>query len=152
MKKLLISSLPLFICVLFTFTNVSFSQQNVDKNNLAVGGYDVIEYFNDKPSPGIADFQVEYKGAVYQFMCEANKIIFKKNPESYIPEYGGWCAYAMGYNGKKIEINPESYSIENKKLYLFYKTSFTDTRKKWSKKTKTLKAKANQNWTKWIIN
>ena len=44
------------------------------------------------------------------------------NPSCYVPQYGGWCAYAMGYNGEKVEINPESYSIEDKKLYLFYKT------------------------------
>ena len=152
MKKLPSSLLPLFICVLFTFSHVVFSQQNLDKNKLAVDGYDVVEYFNDNPTPGNAKFQVEYKNAIYQFSSEANKSTFEKTPEHYIPEYGGWCAYAMGSYGKKVEINPESYSIENKKLYLFYKTSFTDTKKKWSKKTKTLKTKANQNWKKWLIN
>jgi len=152
MKKLPSSVLLLFICVLFTFSNVVFSQQNLDKNKLAVNGYDVVEYFNNTPTPGNANFQVEYKDAIYQFTSEANKSTFEKAPECYVPEYGGWCAYAMGNNGKKVEINPESYSIENKKLYLFYKTSFTDTKKKWSKKTKTLKTKANQNWKKWLIN
>ena len=58
----------------------------------------------------------------------------------------------MGSNGEKVEINPESYSIEDKKLYLFYKTTFTDTKKKWMKKNTPLKLEANQNWNKWLNN
>lgn len=87
----------------------------------------------------------------YLFKNEINKRTFEKSPEEYLPQYGGWCAYAMGYNGKKVEINPESFSIENKKLYLFYKTTFTDTKKKWFKSNEKLKSKANQNWNKQLI-
>jgi hypothetical protein len=56
----------------------------------------------------------------------------------------------MGYNGKKVEINPESFSIENNKLYLFYKTIITDTKKKWLKNNQELKMNADQNWNKLI--
>ena len=110
------------------------AQQNLDKNQLAVSGYDVVEYFNENAISGKEMFQVEYKGAIFRFKNELNKKSFEKSPEDFLPEYGGWCAYAMGLNGKKIEINPESFSIENKKLFLFYRTTFTDTKKKMAKK------------------
>lgn len=95
---------------------------------------------------------MEYKDAIYQFKNQSNKALFEMNPTCYVPQYGGWCAYAMGSNGEKVEINPESYSIEDKKLYLFYKTTFTDTKKKWMKKNTPLKLEANQNWNKWLNN
>lgn len=120
----------------------------MDQNNLGVSGFDIVDYFDGNASPGSEKFQVEYGGAVYRFKNEINKKTFEKNPKAYLPKYGGWCAYAMGYNGKKIEINPESFSIENKKLYLFYKTTFTNTKKKWAKNNKKLKFKADQNWNK----
>lgn len=138
------------ISIAFLFITVN-AQQNIDKNNLAVSGYDLVEYFDGNANSGSVSFQVNYKGAVYRFINQFNKDTFKKNPEVYLPQFGGWCAYAMGYNGKKVEINPESFSIENNKLYLFYKTTFTDTKKKWSKNNQELKAKANQNWNR-IIN
>jgi len=54
----------------------------------------------------------------------------------------------MGKNGDTISINPEAYTLEDGKLYLFYKNSFTDTRKKWLKNNTNLKPKADSNWNK----
>ena len=53
----------------------------------------------------------------------------------------------MGLNGKKVSINPESYTLEEGKLYLFYKSAFNNTRKKWTDNTEELKNKADQNWS-----
>jgi hypothetical protein len=36
----------------------------------------------------------------------------------------------MDINGKKVSINPESFTLEKGKFYLFYKSAFNDTRKK----------------------
>ena len=127
-----------------------FSQQNLNSNKRAAAGYDTVEYFNHTPTLGNIDFQVEYQNAIYLFKNEANKALFEANPSCYTPQYGGWCAYAMGFNGEKVEVNPKSYSIEDKKLYLFYKTTFTDTKKKWIKNNTPLKTKANHNWNQWM--
>ena len=56
-----------------------------------------------------------------------------------MPKYGGWCAYAIGNSGKKVDVDPFSYTIENGELYLFYKSYFTDTREKWIQNHKELK-------------
>ncbi|MDG1028628.1 MAG: YHS domain-containing (seleno)protein [Flavobacteriaceae bacterium] len=143
---------------LITLVNLCFSslfftvnaQQNLSENRLGVSGYDLVEYFNGNAYPGNPNFKIDYKGVLYQFKNQVNKNIFNENPEVYLPQYGGWCAYAMGYNGKKVEINPESFSIENNKLYLFYKTIITDTKKKWLKNNQELKMNADQNWNKLI--
>jgi hypothetical protein len=138
--------------IFFITIHGAFAQQNLDSDKRAAAGYDVVAYFNNTPTAGNSNFQVEYKDAIYQFKNQSNMALFEMNPTCYVPQYGGWCAYAMGSNGEKVEINPESYSIEDKKLYLFYKTTFTDTKKKWMKKNTPLKLEANQNWNKWLNN
>ena len=79
----------------------------------------------------------------YNFSSQANKDLFLKNPASYEPQYGGWCAYAMGYSGEKVEINPETFKILDGKLYLFYNAFFNNTLKSWNKDEVNLKKKAD---------
>jgi hypothetical protein len=43
---------------------------------------------------------------------------------SYAPQYGGWCAFAMGNSGEKVTVNPETFKIIDSKLYLFYNAFF----------------------------
>ena len=77
-----------------------------------------------------------------------NKEAFKNAPARYEPQYGGWCAYAMGNDGSKVEIDPETFKIVDGKLYLFYNKYFTNTLKSWNKQEPELKKKADQNWQK----
>ena len=70
----------------------------------------------------------------------------------YEPQYGGWCAYAMGVDGSKVEINPETYKILDNKLYLFYNAFFTNTLPKWNENESNLKIKADTFWTNIIKN
>ena len=148
MKSVLISKTTPLLLLLFVFGKVSITnaQQNLSKSKVAVSGYDLVSYHNSKPVKGIAKYEFTHQDAIYYFKDEANKKLFKADPEKYIPQYGGWCAYAMGVNGKKVSINPESFTLEEGKLYLFYKSTFNDTRKKWIAKTAKLKNKADQNW------
>jgi hypothetical protein len=81
----------------------------------------------------------------------ANRDAFIKNPAAYEPQYGGWCAYAMGASGEKVEIDPETFKVADNKLYLFYNAYFNNTLPKWNKDEKNLKSKADQNW-KAILN
>ncbi len=64
----------------------------------------------------------------------------------YEPQYGGWCAYAMGNSGEKVEVDPETYKIVDGKLYLFYNKYFTNTLKSWNKDEAKLKSKADESW------
>ena len=74
--------------------------------------------------------------------------MFKASPAKYEPQYGGWCAYAMGATNEKVEIDPETFKIINGKLYLFYHSWTNNTLKTWNKDEGNLKPKADVNWTK----
>ena len=55
---------------------------------------------------------------------------FKANPATYLPAYGGWCAFAM-LDGKKVDVNPKRFKVIDGKTYLFYDGLFGNTLKKW---------------------
>ncbi|MCU0429159.1 MAG: YHS domain protein [Cytophagaceae bacterium] len=117
------------------------------EQGLALQGYDPVAYFSsNKAIKGSSGIRYVYKGVTYYFSSETNKKTFITNPANYEPQYGGWCAYAMGENAEKVEIDPETFKIINGKLYVFYNAYFNNTLKSWNKDEKNLKAKADKNW------
>ena len=124
------------------------SNYNLEKK-VAIQGYDPVAYFVQKKAvKGKSTLASTYDGVVYYFSSQANKDLFLKNPSSYEPQYGGWCAFAMGDYGEKVEINPETFKIIDGKLYLFYNAFFNNTLKSWNKDETNLKKKADTNWKK----
>lgn len=123
-------------------------QFNLEKT-VAVKSYDAVAYFTqNKAVKGKTEFAVIHRGIKYLFATNANKEEFKKNPSKYEPQYGGWCAYAMGETGEKVDFDPETFKIVNGKLYLFYNKFFNNTLPKWNKDEANLKGKADANWKK----
>ncbi|WP_428229036.1 YHS domain-containing (seleno)protein [Flavobacterium sp.] len=149
MKKLL---LLLWILV----SGISFAQNDAKRishynleNKLAIQGYDPVGYFNQgKAIKGKKEISTSYQGVIYNFSSGENKNSFIKNPTKYEPQYGGWCAYAMGSAGEKVEINPETFKIVDGKLFLFYNSFFNNTLKSWNKDEGNLRRKADSNWKK----
>ena len=126
------------------------TEYNLEKK-IALQGYDPVAYFKQgKAIQGKATFVATYEGVNYQFSSQANKELFIKTPALFEPQYGGWCAYAMGSSGEKVEINPETFKIIDTKLYLFYNAFFNNTLKNWNKNEANLKTKAEVNWKKFI--
>ena len=123
----------------------SASDFNLPNSRLAVQGYDVVSYFNATPKEGSKSIKSSVSGVHYYFSSQKNKSLFDKNPNRYIPKYGGWCAYDMS-RGDEVGINPEAYLIQNDSLYLFYKTRFKNTVTKWEKTPKVFHKKADTNW------
>jgi len=114
-----------------------------------VQGFDVVSYFTENRAiKGSPANTVLYQGIKYQFATVANKEAFKKNPAKFEPQYGGWCAYAMGASAEKVEIDPGTFKIAEGKLYLFYNRLFNNTLTKWNKDETNLKLKADANWKK----
>lgn len=122
-------------------------QFNVSKSGLAITGYDPVAYFSSgKAVEGKKDISHTHEGITYRFSTVQNKQSFIADPARYEPQYGGWCAYAMGASGEKVEVDPETFKIINGKLYLFYNSFFNNTLKTWNKNESSLKAKADSNW------
>ncbi|MCU0422431.1 MAG: YHS domain protein [Bacteroidia bacterium] len=125
---------------------------NLEKG-LAIQGYDPVAYFiAGKAVKGNKLISAHVQGAIYYFSTETNKKIFLTNPVKYEPQYGGWCAYAMGDYGKKVEVDPETFKILDGKLYLFYNAYLNNTLTSWNKDEKNLKIKADANWLKLTSN
>ncbi len=123
-------------------------QYNLEKG-LAIQGYDPVTYFTqNKAVKGSAANSYTYKNVTYRFASSANLEAFKKNPGTYQPEYGGWCAYAMEDSGKKVGIDPETFKVKDGKLYLFYHSFIINTLQKWVSDETNLHKKADANWTK----
>jgi YHS domain-containing protein len=123
---------------------------NLEKN-IAIQGYDPVAYFTQKKAvKGKATIAATYEGVIYYFATQADKDLFTKNPSNYEPQYGGWCSYAMGSSGEKVEIDPETFKIVDGKLNLFYNAYFNNTLKTWNKDEARLKTKADANWKKTI--
>src|SRR5688572_30529705 len=91
---------------------------NLDQDGLAVSGYDVVSYHADnKAVKGDANHTEWFHGAKYQFSSREHQELFRNNPKQYLPQYGGFCAYAMSL-GKVRPVNPEIFSIEDGRLML----------------------------------
>jgi YHS domain-containing protein len=118
---------------------------------LAIGGYDPVAYFtSSKAIQGKNEIGTVYEGVAYRFATIQNRDAFKANPAKYEPQYGGWCAYAMGAKGEKVEVDPETFKLVNGKLYLFYNKYFNNTLKSWNENETQLKANADQRWAKFV--
>ena len=109
-----------------------------------------MSYFTEKqPVQGNKDISFVFNQTQFYFISLENRELFQKNPNKYLPKYGGWCAYAMSSN-QRVRINPNSYSVNGDDLFLFYQTAFVNTRSKWIKDSINLKNKADLNWKKRI--
>jgi YHS domain-containing protein len=147
--------LVLIICALLGMIVNSNGQEaakrqkeyNVSKN-VAIDGYDPVSYFNGKPKKGSSKLAYTADGIIYYFSTTEDLAKFKQSPSAYEPQYGGWCAYAMGNTGEKVEVDPETYKIIDGKLYLYYNKYFTNTLKSWNKNEARLKTNADANWQK----
>ena len=136
--------------LLLVFTTSLFAQKNYFVKKGAVAkGYDVVSYFNNKAEKGNKKIAAEYDGVKFFFSSKENLATFEKNPSKYVPQYGGFCAYAMGATGEKVSIDPETFEIRDGKLYLFYNSWGTNTLDLWTKEGAVqLKDKADKNWEK----
>lgn len=112
-------------------------------------GYDVVTYFAETAREGKKEFSTTFEGAKFRFSSETNLQKFKSNPEKYAPQYGGYCAYAMGKGGEKVDIDAKTYEIRDGQLFLFYNAFFNNTLEKWQKEDpEKLKNQADINWEK----
>ena len=112
------------------------------KNNLAVGGYDTVSFFSGKPQEGKKEHTLEYAGAEWRFSTEGNLDLFKTNPEAFMPQYGGYCAWAVASN-KLANGNPKHWHVEDGKLYLNFNARI---KRRWEKDISGFLSKAESYW------
>ena len=100
---------------------------NVNDDNFIAEGYDVVAYFTDnKPVKGDPKIVKLYNGAFYVFATEEHKQLFGADPMKYMPQYGGYCAYAMSKN-KLRPIDPQYFQFVDGRLMLQHSQDALDT-------------------------
>jgi YHS domain-containing protein len=111
----------------------------------AISGFDAVAYFSEqKPVRGLTKFTFEYKGADWYFSSQGNLNKFKKNPDYFAPQYGGYCAWAMAGN-KRASGNAPFWTIYQDQLYLNYDQK---TQEQWLANKDNLIKQAVENWAK----
>lgn len=110
---------------------------------VALKGYDPVSYFTDgKPDQGSKEFSVAFDDSSYWFKSAAHRDMFAANPEKYAPQFDGYCAMQLS-RGIKAEADPEVWTIENGKLYVFSKKPAIP---KFAQDPADIAAKAGENW------
>jgi YHS domain-containing protein len=114
----------------------------------AIRGYDIVSYFNDKKAvKGNKKFNTIYKETKWIFSSKANLDLFNEDPEKYLPQYGGFCTYAIGERNELLGSNPKFFSFVDNKLYLHCDEN---TKRIWETDSDTYIMKAEKNWQKFI--
>ncbi|WP_240482138.1 YHS domain-containing (seleno)protein [Ruegeria marisrubri] len=92
----------------------------------AVSGYDAVAYFmTGQPVMGDPDISVMWKGVVWRFVSQKNREAFEANPRAFAPQFGGYCAYAVG-KGYLMSADPTAWRIVDGKLYLTHSAEVAD--------------------------
>lgn len=87
---------------------------------VAILGYDSVAYFTEgKPVAGDDRYTFAWQGATWKFASAAHRDRFAASPETYAPQYGGYCAYGVTRD-YLVKIDPEAWDIVDGKLYLNY--------------------------------
>ena len=90
-----------------------------DDKHLMLFGHDVVSYFTEGThKKGQPTIKSVYKEVTFRFSKPEHKALFDKEPEKYIPQYGGYCAnglvYAIPWGG-----DADAWMIREGKLYIF---------------------------------
>ncbi len=91
---------------------------------------------------GDASHTVVVDGVAYYFASAESAREFKAAPNKYLPQFGGFCAYAVAL-GKKFDGDPRFGDIVDGKLYLFVNAEIF---KKYKKNSKKIIANAEKAW------
>jgi YHS domain-containing protein len=121
----------------------SVAQNNRPARRVAIGGYDPVAYFTDgRPVKGSSSFSVPFDEADYFFTSVDHQRLFSADPDRYAPQYSGYCAIGVSL-GEKAEVDPESWTISNGRLYVFH---FKRNMQEFAGASSNIVAKADANW------
>ncbi|WP_294607240.1 YHS domain-containing (seleno)protein [uncultured Roseovarius sp.] len=134
MKPQLIKDIANWVAILtvasavtFTFATWAYAADEYNVVNghtlagqpLGLHGVDPVSMFGDqRPLTGDASLTASHDGIDYYFASAATKQAFEVNPTSYLPQFGGFCAFGV-FVGKKLDGDVRYVDIVDGKLYLF---------------------------------
>jgi hypothetical protein len=110
---------------------------------LALNGFDPVAYFTDRsPRQGEGMYEHSYGGVVWRFVNEGNRAAFARDPEVYMPRFGGYDPIALA-RGIALPGHPLIWLISGDRLYLFNKP---DARQRFAADVEQSVMLAEQHW------
>ncbi|MBK1990979.1 hypothetical protein A0J48_026305 [Sphaerospermopsis aphanizomenoides BCCUSP55] len=112
-------------------------------SKVALSGYDPVSYFAaGGPAKGDARYATTLKGVEYRFASAENLSRFRANPNAYLPQYGGYCAWAVagGYRAKGEPLGGKSGGGKR------YRNCDQNVQQRWAKDIPGNIAKGDRNW------
>ena len=89
--------------------------------NLMLMGYDPVAYFKaNEAVAGNPAIQSEFMGVIWRFSSADNQAEFLRSPETYMPQFGGFCSNGINYAVPwGAGGGPNTWRIYRGKLYVF---------------------------------
>lgn len=115
----------LTLLTLFTlfFSTMSLAADPINSStfgSVAIDGYDSVAYWTENQAvEGKKKYTYKYKDAKWRFATQENLDLFKANPEKYMPQYGGYCAWALS-DDDLASVDGDAWTMYEGKLYLNY--------------------------------
>lgn len=145
-----------FAVVMTAISGVGFAQtlktkNNTDDSKIGLQGYSPVSYLDlQSAQKGLKEFKATHDGVAYYFTSKAQENKFKENPEKYLPQYGGFCAFGVSV-GAKFRVDPNKFVVKDGKYFLFLNDLEVDARQLWVEGNhEKLVSKADGNWAKLI--
>ena len=115
-----------------------------EEAGVALKGYDPVVYLTEGAARrGSAENSLRWADVEWRFSSSENMDLFASGPETYAPQYGGFCATAVA-SGFTADIDPEVWQVEAGKLYNFNNQGAKDS---WvAELGQDLILRGNENW------
>jgi len=89
-------------------------------SGLAIGGYDPVAYFTEaRAVAGLPSLERGYAGAIWRFRNVGNRDAFARDPDVYMPHYGGYDPVAVA-RGASVPGHPQVWLVVGARLYFFH--------------------------------
>lgn len=151
MKKLVKSTVLILAIMVATTTFAQDNKaNNIDNSNIALQGYSPVSYLDlGIAQRGLRQYKTEHNKIVYYFTSSEQKAKFDKNPDKYLPQFGGFCAFGV-YAGAKFRPDPNKFIVKDGKYFLYLYNLELDAQQLWLAENNHNKilSVANTNWKK----
>jgi len=114
----------------------------VDDHGVGLGGHDPTSYPQGAPVAGVAEHAAGHGGATYHFASAEARQRFEAAPATFVPGYGGYCAYAASQNRLSVA-DPTVFHLHDGHLLVFTNEDF---KARFLADPAGNKAKADANW------